>query len=39
MATELLDDGVELAEGQVGGCEFCAHDFVSWANLPVFVFL
>ena len=39
VATELLDDGVELAGGKAGGCEFCAHDFVSWANLPVFVFL
>ena len=25
VATELLDNGVELAGGKTGGCEFCAH--------------
>ena len=29
VATELLDDGVELAGGKTGGCEFCAHDCIS----------
>ena len=29
VATELLDDGVELAGGKSGGCEFCAHDCIS----------
>lgn len=29
VATELLDDGVELAGGEAGGCEFCAHDYIS----------
>lgn len=29
VATELLDDGVELAGGEAGGCEFCAHDCIS----------
>ncbi len=29
VATELLDDGVELAGGESGGCEFCAHDCIS----------
>ncbi len=29
MATELLDDGVELAGGEAGGCEFRAHDCIS----------
>ncbi len=29
MATEPLDDGVELAGGKSGGCEFCAHDCIS----------
>jgi len=29
VATELLDDSVELAGGKSGGCEFCAHDCIS----------
>jgi hypothetical protein len=29
VATELLDDGVELAGRKTGGCEFCAHDCIS----------
>ena len=29
VATEFLDDGVELAGGEAGGCEFCAHDCIS----------
>jgi len=29
MATELLDDGVELACCKASGCEFCAHDCIS----------
>ncbi len=29
VATEFLDDGVELASGEAGGCEFCAHDCIS----------
>lgn len=29
MATEFLDDGIELAGGEAGGCEFCAHDCIS----------
>lgn len=38
VATELIDDGVELAGGESGGCEFCAHDVYHdvspWANFP-----
>ena len=29
VATKLFDDGVELAGGKSGGCEFCAHDCIS----------
>lgn len=29
VATEFLDDGVELAGREAGGCEFCAHDCIS----------
>ena len=29
VATEFLDDGVELAGGEAGGCEFVAHDCIS----------
>jgi hypothetical protein len=29
VTTELLDDGVELAGGKSGRCEFCAHDCIS----------
>ena len=29
VATEFLDDGVELAGREAGGCEFCDHDCIS----------
>lgn len=29
VATEFLDDGIELAGREAGGCEFCAHDCIS----------
>jgi hypothetical protein len=29
VATELLDDGVELASSKASGCVFCAHDCIS----------
>lgn len=29
VATELLDDGVQLASRETSGCEFCAHDCIS----------
>lgn len=29
VATELLDDGVELASSKARGCEFVAHDYIS----------